>query len=241
MLDAIFYLLRTGCQWGLLPKCFPPKSTVFGYFRRWWQDGTLLGLYYALLVLARAGGRAGAAPTAGIVDSQSVKTTESGGPRGYDAGKKINGRKRHILVDTLGLLLRGIVHPANVQDRDGLAALLRRIRRRFPWLGLIFADGGYQGEVAAAAAREERLELTIVKRSDRGAGFVLLPKRWIVERSFAWFGRNRRLAKDVETLIASTPPCSISPPPACSPAGSQPLDPKPNILGRALRARPEKS
>ena len=161
VLDAIFYLLRAGCQWRLLPKCFPPRSTVFGYFRRWWRDGTLLGLYYALLVLARASAGREAQPTAGIVDSQSVRTSESGGPRGYDAGKKINGRKRHILVDTLGLLLRGIVHPASVQDRNGLAALLTRIRRRFPFLALIFADGGYQGEVAGhrgprRAARADR-------------------------------------------------------------------------------------
>ena len=134
VLDAIFYLLRTGCQWRLLPKCFPPRSTVFGYFRRWWQDGTLLGLYYALLVLARQAAGREPQPTAGIVDSQSVKTSESGGLRGYDAGKKINGRKRHVLVDTLGFLLRGIVHAANVQDRDGLAPLLTRIRRRFPFL-----------------------------------------------------------------------------------------------------------
>ena len=180
VLDAIFYLLRTGCQWRLLPKGFPPRSTVFGYFRRWWQDGTLLGLYYALLVLARQAAGREPQPTAGIVDSQSVKTTESGGPRGYDAGKKLNGRKRHILVDTLGLLLRGIVHPAGVQDRDGLVPLLRRIRRRFPFLGLVYADGGYQGEVAAAAARQEGVALAIVKRSDHAAGFVLLPKRWVV-------------------------------------------------------------
>lgn len=147
VLDAIFYLLRTGCQWAMLPRGFPPKSTVFGYFRRWWQDGTLLGLYYGLLWLARESVGRDPQPTAGIVDSQSVKTTESGGPRGYDAGKKINGRKRHVLVDTLGLLLRALVYPASVQDRDGLAPLLSRIRRRFPWLRLLFADGGYQGEV----------------------------------------------------------------------------------------------
>jgi putative transposase len=204
VLDAIFYLLRTGCQWRLLPKCFPPRSTVFGYFRRWWCDGTLLGLYYGLLVLARQAAGREPQPTAGIVDSQSVKTGESGGPRGYDAGKKINGRKRHVLVDTLGFLLRGIVHAASVQDRDGLAPLLTRIRRRFPFLALIFADGGYQGEVAALAAHEERLELAIIKRSDHAAGFVLLPRRWVVERSFAWFGRNRRLARDVERLITSS-------------------------------------
>jgi transposase len=221
VLDAIFYLLRTGCpsgaalaalvpagtddrrcrSWAMLPKGFPPKSTVFGYCRRWWWDGTWLGLYYGLLVLAgQAAGRA-AQPTVGIVDSQSVKTTESGGPRGYNAGKKINGRKRHVLVDALGFLLRRIVHPASVQDRDGIAPLLGRIRRRFPWLQLLFADGGYQGQGVAATARHERLEMAIAKRSDRVKGFVVLPKRWIVERSFAWLNRNRRLAKDVEQLI----------------------------------------
>ncbi len=139
---------------------------MFGYFRRWWRDGTLLGLYYGLLVPARQAAGREPQPSAGIVDSQSVKTTESGGPRGFDAGKKLNGRKRHVLVDTLGLLLRGIVHPAGIQDRDGLAPLLMRIRRRFPFLTLLFADGGYQGAVATAAARRERLGLAIVKRSD---------------------------------------------------------------------------
>ncbi|NKB16452.1 MAG: IS5 family transposase [Sphingomonadales bacterium] len=106
VLDAIFYLLRTGCQWRLLPREFPPKSTVYDYFRRWWADGTLLGVYHALLELARAAASREPQPTAGIVDSQSVKTAEAGGPRGFDAGKKINGRKRHLLVDTLGLPLR---------------------------------------------------------------------------------------------------------------------------------------
>lgn len=203
VLDAIFYLLRTGCQWRLLPKCFPPRSTVFGYFRRWWRDGTLLGLYYALLVLARASAGREAQPTAGIVDSQSVRTSESGGPRGYDAGKKINGRKRHILVDTLGLLLVVVIHTANIQDRDGLALVCRRLRRRFPWLRLIFADGGYQGETAACAAAQERLRLQIVKREPGTRGFAVLPKRWLVERTFAWLGRNRRLAKDFEATLAS--------------------------------------
>ena len=159
MLDAILYLLRTGCPWRFLPKEFPPKSTVFGYFRRLWEDGTWPTLHALLVMAAREQAGREASPTAGIVDSQSVRTTESGGPRGYDAGKKVNGRKRHILVDTLGLLLVLVVHTADIQDRDGLALVCRRLRRRFPWLRLIFADGGYQGETAACAAAQEGLRL----------------------------------------------------------------------------------
>jgi putative transposase len=219
VLDAIFYLLRSGCQWALLPKEFPPRSTVYDYFRRWWDDGTLLAVHHALHARARAAAGREPQPTAGIVDSQSAKTAEAGGPRGFDAGKKVNGRKRHLLVDTLalraiprrdvskadrGLPLRAIVHPASVQDRDGLAPLLARIRRRFPWLRLLYADGGYQGEVAARTARAERLELAIVKRCDRAQGLVVLPRRWAVERTFAWLGRNRRLSKDVEALVETS-------------------------------------
>jgi transposase len=151
---------------------------------------------------ARAG-RAGGIATAGIIDSQSVKTTEAGGPRGYDAGKKVNGRKRPILVDTLGLLLVLVVHGANVQDRDGLALVCRRLRRRFPWLRLVFADGAYQGETAACAAAREGLRLEIVTREPGTRGFAVLPRRWVVERTFAWLGRNRRLAKDFETTVTS--------------------------------------
>ena len=145
VLNAILYLLRTGCPWRLLPKGFPPKSTVFGYFRRLWEDGTWPTLHAILVMAARERAGKEASPTAGIIDSQSVRTTEAGGPRGYDAGKKINGRKRHVLVDTLGLLLVLVVHPADVQDRDGPALVCRRLRRRFRWLRLVFADGGYRG------------------------------------------------------------------------------------------------
>src|ERR671915_326120 len=130
-----------------------------------------------------------------------------GGPRGYDAGKKTNGRKRHILVDTLGLLLVLVVHTADIQDRDGLALVcrrLRRLRRRFPWLRLVFADGGYRGEVAACAAAREGLRLEIVARDPATRGFAVLPRRWVVERTFAWLGRNRRLAQDFEATITST-------------------------------------
>jgi transposase len=203
VLDAIFYLLRTGCPWRLLPKEFPPKSTVFGYFRRLWEDGTWPRLHALLVAAARERAGKEASPTAGIIDSQSVRTTESGGPRGFDAGKKVNGRKRHILVDTLGLLLVLVVHTADIQDRDGLALVCRRLRRRFPWLRLIFADGGYQGETAACAAAQEGLRLTIVTRDPGTRGFAVLPRRWVVERTFAWLGRNRRLAKDFETTVTS--------------------------------------
>ena len=203
VLDAIFYLLRTGCPWRSLPREFPPRSTVFGYFRRLWEDGTWPALHALLVMAARERAGREASPTAGIVDSQSVRTSESGGPKGYDAGKKVNGRKRHILVDTLGLLLVLVVHTADIQDRDGLALVCRRLRRRFPWLRLIFADGGYQGETAACAAAQEGLRLSIVTRDPGLRGFAVLPRRWVVERTFAWLGRNRRLAKDFETTITS--------------------------------------
>jgi transposase len=203
VLNAIFYLLRTGCPWRLLPEEFPPRSTVFGYFRRLWEDGTWLMLHAVLVMAARERAGKGASPTAGIIDSQSVRTTEAGGPKGYDAGKKINGRKRHVLVDTLGLLLVLVVHPADLQDRDGLALVCRRLRRRFPWLRLIFADGGYRGEAAACAAAREGLRLESVARDRDTRGFTVLPRRWVVERTFAWLGRNRRLARDFEATVAS--------------------------------------
>ncbi len=203
VLNAILYLLRSGCPWDLLPKELPAKSTVFGYFRRWWEDGTWPTLHAKLVMAAREQAGKEASPTAAIIDSQSVRTTEAGGPRGYDAGKKINGRKRHILVDTLGLLLVVVIHAANIQDREGLALVCRRLRRRFPWLRLIFADGACQGETAACAAAQERLRLQIVRREPGTRGFAVLPKRWLVERTFAWLGRNRRMAKDFEATLTS--------------------------------------
>lgn len=204
VVNAILYIVQTCCQWRLLPKEFPPFTTVQYYFYRWRDDGTWLRINHELVMLAREREGREASPSAGVIDSQSVKTTEAGGPRGYDAGKKIKGRKRHLLTDTLGHLVAALVHPADVQDRDGAPKLLGAIRGAFPWLRHVIADAAYAGgKLEQSLAKLGQWTLEIVRRSDAVPGFELLPRRWVVERTIAWLNRNRRLAKDFEATIES--------------------------------------
>ncbi|HHX89563.1 MAG TPA: IS5 family transposase [Paracoccus sp.] len=204
VMNAILFMASAGCQWRMLPKDLPPPSTVQRYFYDWRDSGLWRTISNHLVMAGRELEGREASPTAGVIDSQSVKTSESGGICGFDAGKKIKGRKRHIVTDTLGLMVGLVVHGADVQDRDGAPEVLKSIRARWPWLRHVFADGGYAGpKLKDAVGRFGDWSIEIIKRSDSAKGFEVLPRRWVVERTFAWLGRPRRLAKDWEKSIAS--------------------------------------
>lgn len=200
IINALFYVLRGGCPWRMLPDHFPPHQTAYRWFVRFRDCGQWEKLNHHLLMLDREAGGRDASPSAAIIDSQSVKTTEAGGPRGFDAGKKVKGRKRHVLVDTDGRALVIQTHAADTQDRDGALPLLKASRRPFPFVERVFADSAYAGEQVAQAVR---IAVEIVRKLPDQVGFAILPRRWVVERFLAWINRNRRLAKDFEATLAS--------------------------------------
>ncbi len=200
VINAILYITVGGIQWRMLPKEYPKWQSVYSYFRTWRKEGIWRRIHDTLRAKMRRKAGRHKQPTAGCADSQSVKTTAIPGIRGYDKGKNVNGRKRHLLVDTLGLLLAIVVTAASVQDRDGAKLLFQRLGGACKKLRLIWVDGGYRGQLLDWVIDHCRFHLQLVLRSDSHKGFVLLPRRWVVERTFAWLNHHRRLSKDYERL-----------------------------------------
>ncbi|GAA1963381.1 IS5 family transposase [Catenulispora subtropica] len=202
MIDAVLYVVDNGIKWRALPVDFPAWDAVYRFFRRWRDQGLTMLLHDRLRRAVRVADGRDPEPSAAIIDSQSLRAAETvgGAQRGYDGGKKINGTKRHVVVDTLGLLLTVLVTAASVFDRDGAQPLLHRMRMLCPRVRHVWADGGYAGALIGWAAQHLRLRIEVVRRTDKTPGFVVLPRRWVVERSLGWLTRRRRLVRDYERL-----------------------------------------
>ena len=200
IINAILYLVKTGCQWRMLPGDFAPWKLVYYYFSKWKKTEIFEMLHEFLVEKVRVANGKNEEPTAGIIDAQSVKNTlVSSEDKGFDAGKKIKGIKRHILVDTLGLVLAVVIQSASVQDRDGAISVIEKMKENWKKVTKIFADGGYRGKLIDTVKKKFKIDLEIIKRDELHT-FKILPKRWIVERTFAWIDTNRRNSKNYERL-----------------------------------------